>query len=176
MFCSIIWTAQRFLFACITTSEIFVLRLILAEKIKSVFLIKGKTSQIRLVNIFSVNMTNPKWRVIFSDITFISYIRCDLWHFPTSRNIRMFTDCSEQRIFWSLGFVLLVLPEDREYSRRFLARPCVHLSAVIVRNTLTLISNAPWIHLALSRRNIFRLLRNSPVIQIKVFYVIFCVF
>jgi len=43
-------------------------------------------------------------------------------------------------------------------------------------NTLTLISNALWIHLAISRRNIIRLLRNSPVIQIKVFYVILCVF
>ena len=42
--------------------------------------------------------------------------------------------------------------------------------------TLTLISNAPWIYLAISRRNIIRLLRNSPVIQIRVFYVILCVF
>jgi len=44
-----------------------------------------------------------------------------------------------------------------------------------IQITLTLISNAPWIHMAISRRNIIRLLRNLPVIQTKVFYVILCV-
>ena len=34
----------------------------------------------------------------------------------------------------------------------------------------------PRMHLVISRRNISRLLRNSPVIQIKVLYVILCVF
>ena len=40
----------------------------------------------------------------------------------------------------------------------------------LFKNTLTLISNAPWIHLAISLRNIIRLLRNSPVIQINLLF------
>ena len=78
-----------------------------------------KTGQIRLVNIFSVNMTSQKWKVIFSDITSIFCIRCDLWHFPTSSNNRVFTDCIEQNIVLVfIFFFLFMLPESSSYSRR----------------------------------------------------------
>jgi len=53
-------------------------------------------------------------------------------------------------------------------------RNIMNIHTYIFHFTLTLISNAPWIHLAISRRNIIRLLRNLPVILIKVFYVILC--
>jgi len=59
--------------------------------------------------------------------------------------------------FWP--YWLIILLDDNSISLHIL-----HWICSKYKYTLTLISNAPWIHLAISRRNIIQLLRNSPVV------------
>ena len=79
-----------------------------------------------------------------------------------------------KRFFYTILMNYIIIDGDISYQKSLTSSNLYFAEQTMY--TLTLISNAPWIHLAISRRNIIQLLRNSPVIQIKVFYVILRVF